>query len=1671
MRNFYLFVFYIFFCQSVVFAGFEFIPNGGQWHPNVLYKASVPSGALFLEEDGLKYSFYDGAFFYNLHAGEPTGDKLKFHAYKLSFVNPLQPNIKMSYPTEGVINYYLGKDTSKWVSGLKGGQEVLYKNIWEGIDFKIYNRAGDLKYDFIVHPGANPNDIQFEIEGLDKLSLKGGQLFMETSLGTLIDDEPVTYQRGIGVVESRYILEGNKVRFWIGDYDETETLTIDPTLIFSTYSGSEANNFGFTATHDENGYLYAGGSVFNQGYPTTVGAFDVTFNSFAPVDGFGNFSGWYWGVSDIGITKYNLNGTSRLYSTYIGGSLCEVPHSLVVNKRDELFILGTTSSSDYPTSTNAFDNSFGGGSVVNLARGIFVNYTAGSDIVISRLSANGTQLLSSTFVGGAENDGLNVNVDLVANYADQMRGEIILDENENVVVGSSSASNDFPVTINAIQSIYGGGAQDGVVFKMNEDLSTMIWSSFYGGADADGVYSIIESKDSTIYFAGGTKSSDLQMTSSAYQTSFQGGITDGFYAQVNTDGNTLISSSYFGSDRYDQIYFIREDRAGQIYVYGQSDKFGTYWIQNAGYNTPNSGQFISKFQPNELSLEWSTTFGSGDSKINISPTAFMVDLCNKVYLSGWGSPSSGYDRIGGNIADGTQGMEVTSDAFKSTTDNGDFYLMVLEDDASSLVYGSFFGGDLSSEHVDGGTSRFDNKGVMYQSVCAGCGGHDDFPIFPPNVVGPTNNGVFMDFNGNEYDVGCNNGVFKFDFGIPNIIADFRVPPTLCAPANIEFRDNSKVQSNTTWQWDFGDGTFSTDTNPSHTYAVAGTYKITLKISDPTACNLVDSVTREITVMGDNVFDNGIDSVCLNSPLQIGISAYLDTAITYSWTPAVGLSNSSISNPIATVTEARDYTLIIQNNTCADTVRHSVFPLQQPFSFKDTIACVNNMAAVVFEGEGKYSTMAFSSSPLFSDTLNTDLTDSVLRIPIQNNILSVYVRATDELGCVVQDTAIINPVGIAKINGDTTICELDMIWLTDTLLADFVQRYTWSPNQYIIADLGDSLRVEPANSVRYSLIKDYGIGCSDTSIFPLTVSDNIPEKINDTLLCNQSVSLLLSGDNNPVYNTVVWKNSTGDTVSTDRTYNYNDGFGEHTFFLNYTDSFGCDYGDTLIVNNIAFQIQTNADSIICNTNTTSAEVMNYTLSRFDSLIWQPGNEIIGDSSALLVDFLANKDVNQIWVYGLDTNGCEDRDTVIVLNLSIAGQGLKDTTICFGDSINIGVPFDSPAQYDFLWRPGTLVSDSTIPNPKAIINDTTAFTLIVGNGVCVDTLYQTVNVSRVEMTAAGDTTYCNNEGLITAEATTNLGAYVLWSGADDFGDTLLFGIDENRYQFQPSLGANQLYVKAMNSIGCSDIDSVLINRFEFDLQYPAAQSLCSNDTVEIVPQGYLNYDSVAFNWSPLTALVSDVNDTIGVVSPVPGSTTVYIAATAANGCSDLDSVQVLVSSFDTTTVSLSSSADTLIASETALLLATPNNLVYNWTPLSQILSTDSNAALVGIEQNTIIEVMATDPNVPGCSSKAQYSLTFVDAICGPPYIFVPNAFTPNGDGENDVLFVRGRNLTDLYFAVFNRWGEKVFETSDQSVGWDGFYKDNSSDPAVFDYYLKCKCAGGEEYFEKGNITVIR
>ena len=907
-----------------------FIVNQGQWEESILYKAEFSEGNFYVESSGFNYNLSDLDALHELveahhqvtYPYQKNADwTIGGHCLKMNFIGAdlNQSKCIEEKKTSTYYNYYLGNDKSKWKGKVPAYQELQFKEIFPQTDLIVYNSGNNFKYDVVLKVGSNPSLIQIAYEGALDLQIKDGHLYVKTSVNEIIEQAPFAYQLINGKkvsVPCSFVLTNNQLSYSLGNYNKNLDLIIDPFIVFSRYSSSSANNFGYTATYDASGNAYGAGSVFNIGYITTPGAFDISFNGAS---------------TDIGITKYTPDGLNRIYATYLGGAQTELPHSIVVNSRDELFVFGTTGSADFPTSTNCYDSTFAGGTLSNLSQGLGVIYTNGTDLIISRFSVDGASLLASTYIGGTLNDGLNLSPGLKYNYADEVRGEIFIDPNDNCIVTSCTYSTDFPVA-NAFQNTNLGGL-DGVVFKFNESLSNLAWSSYIGGSLDDASYSISLDNNQNIMIAGGTQSVDFPVLN-ALQLSYNGGIADGFITKLHSSGSNILHSTYFGTSDYDQIYFLDHNADDEVYVFGQTKGPSGSLIQNALYNKPNGGQFLSKFNSDVSAITWSTRFGDETGKPDISPTAFLVDVCNQVFLSGWGGPN-----LGGNTnLSGTAGLDVTTDALDPITDNADFYFMVMRDDASALIYASFFGGQSSAEHVDGGTSRFDKKGVIYQAVCAGCGGNQDFPTVPIDSIGFWNN-----------NSSCNLGLVKYAFTPPSIIADFNLPLVDCLPLSLNFTNLSQTAFNDTsassFTWRINDTTINAY-NLSYNFTEAGTYTITLIAIDSNSCNFIDSITKTFTIIGNSLQNLTTLSTCLGTRVQLGFPPISGNNISYSWTPATGLSASNVSNPTVNILQDESYTLIVSNGSCVDTFIQTVLveELNITLTYRDSV-CLNDTLSV------------------------------------------------------------------------------------------------------------------------------------------------------------------------------------------------------------------------------------------------------------------------------------------------------------------------------------------------------------------------------------------------------------------------------------------------------------------------------------------------------------------------------------------------------------------------------------------------------------------------------------------------------------------------------------------------------------------------------------------------------
>ena len=299
----------------------RFIENKGQWDKEVLFMAHVPGGILQIRQEGLHYIFVDNNALYDMKHSKQTEEKkpLKAHGLDVIFDGSNKDfTIATNNCAAETQNYFYGNDASKWSIGVKSYGEIVLKNIYIGIDLRLYSTENALKYEFIITPNVSTEQIKIRYEGADDLKIENGNLNIKTSLIDIVEMKPYSYcetvvnaksRVGFAEVKSNFKINKNVVTFsFPEDYDHNKILIIDPKLIFATYSGSTTDNWGHTATYDSQGNLYAGGSALNSvatpsKFPTTTGAYQLTH-------------GGYW---DVAILKYSPDGSKLLYSTYLGG--------------------------------------------------------------------------------------------------------------------------------------------------------------------------------------------------------------------------------------------------------------------------------------------------------------------------------------------------------------------------------------------------------------------------------------------------------------------------------------------------------------------------------------------------------------------------------------------------------------------------------------------------------------------------------------------------------------------------------------------------------------------------------------------------------------------------------------------------------------------------------------------------------------------------------------------------------------------------------------------------------------------------------------------------------------------------------------------------------------------------------------------------------------------------------------------------------------------------------------------------------------------------------------------------------------------------------------------------------------------------------------------------------
>jgi hypothetical protein len=582
--------------------------NQGQTYPLVKYMARASEYTLFLTANDAVFALRSSSRSglqetpgYRLgDATQDISDKPKEDlnaAIRMRLLggNP-RANVAASSQLPGRTNYFIGNDPSKWHADVPRYARVAYQDVYPGVGMAFYGVQRQLEFDFMVAPGASPTPIRLGVSGVSRIWIDdAGNLRLASPAGDLLLHKPVAYQEkddGRHPVEARFVLTAsNQVGFQVGDYDRSRELVIDPSVTYATYLGGSFEDDGNAIAIDTSGNAYITGQTTSTNFPIVPGSYRTT-NA---------------GGLDVFVTKISADGSTLIYSTYVGGSGNDGANAIAVDASGDAFVAGeTASATDFPTTNGALQTKFGGG---------------GLDAFAFELNSAGTKLTYSTYLGG---------------NGDDVASGLALDGSENAYIVGSTASTNFP-THNAIQSSI-AGQSNGFVTKLNSAGNALVYSTYLGGGTGDLASAVAVDSSNQAYVTGATQNPAFPTTATAFQKSCgtdgtcNGGIADAFVTVFKADGSAFVYSTFLGGESADQGYGIAVDSAGDAYITGAtlSSQFPLKSPIQKIYGG-NQDAFVTALNPAGSALLYSTYLGGS---LNDAGTGIAVDGGNNVYVTG-----------------------------------------------------------------------------------------------------------------------------------------------------------------------------------------------------------------------------------------------------------------------------------------------------------------------------------------------------------------------------------------------------------------------------------------------------------------------------------------------------------------------------------------------------------------------------------------------------------------------------------------------------------------------------------------------------------------------------------------------------------------------------------------------------------------------------------------------------------------------------------------------------------------------------------------------------------------------------------------------------------------------------------------------------------------------------
>lgn len=677
----------------------SFEANRGQSDPQVKFLSHGAGYTLFLTENEAVLAMPDLAR--NKNPADPSNgsnDAVRNNngaALRMKLLGAnRQATITGVDEVPGKTNYFRGRDPKRWQTNVATYGKVHYQDIYPGVDLIYYGDQGQLEYDFIVGPGADPQAIALNFAGTRKVAIDQhtGDLVLQAGRHEVRFHQPLAYQTGASndekhFIDAHYSLTAKKqITFQIAPYDHSKALVIDPTLSYSTYLGGSSNDYGTSIAVDTAGNAYVVGYTNSLTFPVTAGAFQT------------NCSGGCSGTTvDTFVTKLDPSGSTLLYSTYLGGGGNDYGNAIVVDAAGEAFVVGQTFSSNFPVTSGAFQTACAGGSC------------ASGDAFVTELNSTGSALVYSTYLGGS---------------ALTQGNGIALDATGNAYVVGTTQSTDFPTTPGVVQATCNCSAHSDVyVTKLNASGSGLVYSTYLGGTRDDIGYAIaLNSATNNVLVTGYTRSTDFPTTPGAFQVLISAPIA-AFVTQLNSTASALVYSTYLGGKTTATTPCetcasgIAVDSGGNAYVSGLTAEANFPTTQGAFqtvFKSASNGHdaFVTKLNPAGTALVFSTYIGgTGDD----GATGMAVDASGNVWLKG-NTKSTDFP--------------VTTGSFQTTSGgNFDTWIAELSSTGSTLLYSTYLGG---SGIEFGGATRMlalDNQ-VPPNVYVTGYTNSTNFPIIP-----------------------------------------------------------------------------------------------------------------------------------------------------------------------------------------------------------------------------------------------------------------------------------------------------------------------------------------------------------------------------------------------------------------------------------------------------------------------------------------------------------------------------------------------------------------------------------------------------------------------------------------------------------------------------------------------------------------------------------------------------------------------------------------------------------------------------------------------------------------------------------------------------------------------------------------------------------------------------